>query len=382
MAAVRKSTLLATVFFGIVGLFVLITLGSAMYSVDEKEQVIILQFGAPVGEPIDDPGLHFKKPFIQEVRRFDKRLLTWDGFPNEIPTKGREFIFVDTTARWKIVKPQLFLESVRDEQGAQSRLDDIIDSVVRDEISSLELVEIVRSTTWDVARADLERDQVVVSSETDEETLTREIRIGREGLTERILEKASAQTPTIGIELVDFRIKRLNYVEQVRKKVYDRMISERERIATQFRSEGEGRSAEIRGETEKKLREIQSVAQRKAEEIKGKADAEATRIYGQAFSSDPEFYAFLRTLESYPTTIGSGTTLVLGTDTSYFQYLKELGSIGDLENAPPIPDLKDIIGDDKSEEADLPELLDGEVDLLGNDAASNETETSAPASGS
>lgn len=297
----------------------LIVINSATYTVDEAEQAILVQFGAPVGDPIDEPGLHFKLPFVQEVRRFEKRILAWDGDPNQIPTRGREFISIDTTARWRIVDPLEFLESLRDETGAQSRLDDIIDSVVRDTISATSLEEIVRSKSWDVG--DAEAQSVRIGEDV---ALTTPIEVGREGLTRMILEGASVPLERYGIELVDVRIKRLNYIESVQAQVFNRMISERERIAAQYRSEGEGVSAEILGQTDKQLAEIRSEAERQAEVIRGEAEAEATAIYNDAYSSDPEFYAFFRTLESYRKTIGENSTLLLSRDSEFFRYLEDI----------------------------------------------------------
>jgi membrane protease subunit HflC len=285
---------LKTALIGI-SLIIVIVLYSTFYTLEEGLQGIVVQFGRPVGEPVTEAGLHLKLPFVQEVRRFEKRLLVWDGDPNQIPTKGREFIWVDTTARWRISEAKKFLENVASEEGAQSRLNDIIDSVVRDQVSSSELVELVRSASWEVPEDEVLKD---IPKEREEE-LKREIARGREEITRTILTEAQKIIPQYGIELVDVRIKRLDYVESVREKVYERMISERKRIAAQFRSEGEGRSAEILGKMEKELRQIRSTAYRKVQEVQGKSDADATRIYGKAYSRNPEFYAFLRTLESY-----------------------------------------------------------------------------------
>jgi len=307
----------------ILAVVVIAILGFAsLYSVDESEQAIVVQFGKPVGEPITEPGLHFKIPFVQEVRRFDKRLLSWDGDPNQIPTVEEQFISVDTTARWRIVDPLKFLQSVQNELGAQSRLNDILDSVVRDKIASSELVSIVRSKDWKVSKADLKR---AMAAEGDEEILLQAVESGREELVRSILETAQLQMPQYGIELVDIRIKRISYVESVQKQVFERMIAERQRIAEQFRSEGQGRSAEIEGETDRLLLEIKSVAERDADVIRGTADAEATKIYNEAYGSDPEFYAFYRTLESYTKSLGPGVTMVIGGDSDYFKYLRSSG---------------------------------------------------------
>lgn len=300
----------------------LVTLADAAYSLDETEQAVILQFGRPVGEPVTDAGLHFKAPFVQEVRVFDKRLLGWDGEPNQIPTRGREFISVDTIARWRIVDALQFLKSVRDESGAQSRLDDIVDSVVRDKISSTELVEIVRSSDWDVTAADLER--AVLSESEQQEALNKPIEIGRERLEREILAEAQRVTPQYGIELADVRIERLNYIPSVQQQVFARMISERERIAEQFRSEGEGEASRIRGDTARQLAEIRSEAERQAEVIRGAADAEASRVYAAAYGVDPEFYAFWRSLQSYRETLAHGAVLMLGADSEYLRYLQRL----------------------------------------------------------
>jgi len=297
---------------------------SSMYTVDESEQAIVVQFGAPVGDPITEPGLHFKIPLIQEVRRFDKRLLSWDGDPNQIPTVEEQFISVDTTARWRIVDPLRFLQSVQNEIGAQSRLNDILDSVVRDKIASSFLVDIVRSKDWSVSQEDLER---AMAGEGDEEILMQEVVSGREELVKSILETAQAQMPQYGIELVDIRIKRINYVESVQQQVFQRMVAERQRIAEKFRSEGQGKAAQIEGETERLLAEIASEAERDAEIIRGQADAEATRIYNEAYGSNPDFYAFYRTLDSYGKSLRHGVTLLIDMDSEYFRYFR--GSLGD-----------------------------------------------------
>ncbi len=305
-----------------------IILNSTAFTVDQAEQVVVLQFGKPVGEPVTEPGLHFKVPFIQELRRFDKRLIVWDGDPNQVPTRGREFISVDATARWRIVDALQFLKSVRDEAGAQSRLDDIIDSVVRDNISSTELTEIVRSKDWEVSQKDLERLDVVPLENDSPDELTETIRLGRETLTRNILREASKGMPEkYGIELVDVRIKRLNYITSVRRQVFQRMTSERQRIAEQFRSQGEGEASRIEGDTSRELAQIRSEAQRKAEIVRGEADAEAMRIYNEAFASDADFFSFLRTLESYPETLKGQSVLILGTDSDYLKFINDISPV-------------------------------------------------------
>jgi len=317
----REATMKFTLKTAIIGIAVviLIVIYSGLYTLEEGLQAIVVQFGRPVGEPVTEAGLHIKLPFVQEVRRFEKRLLVWDGDPNQIPTKGREFIWVDTTARWRIADAKKFLENVASEAGAQNRLNDIIDSVVRDQVSSSELVELVRSASWEVPKEEALKD---IPKEREEE-LKKEIARGREEITRTILREAQKIIPQYGIELVDVRIKRLDYVESVREKVYERMISERKRIAAQFRSEGEGRSAEILGTMEKELRQIRSTAYRRVQEIQGQADADATRIYGQAYNRNPEFYAFLRTLESYKEKTNKNSVLILTTDSDFYQYIKQ-----------------------------------------------------------
>lgn len=299
----------------------LATLLSALFVVDQAEQAIIVEFGEPKGELIARPGLHWKKPFVQVVRRFDKRLLVWDGDPNQIPTLGREFISVDTTARWRIVDPLRFLKSVRDESGARSRLDDIIDSVVRDKVSNTELEEIVRSKDWNPRPKGAVEEAEVLGADAELAAVPRK---GREQLTREIIADAQKVIVPLGIELVDVRIKRLNYIDEVRSKVEERMISERERVAEHFRSEGAGRSAEIDGETEREQQRIASEGARRAEEIRGRADAEVTQIYGDVYGKDPEFYAFFRTLESYTKSIGANTTLMIRANSELYKYLQDI----------------------------------------------------------
>ena len=276
-----------------------------------------MQFGEPIGDVIAEPGLHWRVPFVQDVRRFDKRLLAWDGDVSQIPTLGREFIVVDTTARWRISDPLQFLRSVRDETGARTRLDDILDSVTRDIVSGTELEEIVRSADWEVDVEQLDEEELSALGEIDLERPAK----GREQLEQEMLVSASQLMPELGIELVDVRIKRINYIDSVRVQVESRMISERQSIAARFRSEGQGRSQEILGNMERELREISSVAERRAQEIIGAADAEATRIYGNAYGADPEFYTFFKTLESYRA-LGDNTTLMIKADSDFFRYLE------------------------------------------------------------
>lgn len=292
----------------------------AFYVVREGEQVVITQFGKPVGEAVKDAGLNFKIPFIQAVNRFEKRLLNWDGSPNQIPTKDKKLIWVDTTARWRISDPLLYLTRVTTKTTALSRLDGIIDSVVRDAVSENDLVELVRSEGW----AGMVGAQIADAGYTQKEVeeVSRPLQVGREKITRAMLKSASRLTPEFGIELVDVRIKRINYVDSVLKKVFERMISERERIAAQYRSEGEGEKARINGEMQKELKRISSEAFRTAEETRGKADAQATKIYGDAYSRDPEFYSFSKTLELYREQDQQKTRMILTTDSDFYKYIK------------------------------------------------------------
>lgn len=305
------------IFIAIAAIIVIAGSNFVLYTVDEAEQAIIVQFGEPMGDVISEPGLKMKLPW-QNVRRFDKRLLVWDGDVTQIPTLGREFILVDTTARWRIADPLLFLTSVRDEAGARTRLDDIVDSVVRDMVSSTELEEIVRSKDWEVDVDDLADPAMADRGDIN---LEQQPKLGRELLETEILERARDSMPTLGIVLDDVRVKRVNYINSVRKQVENRMIAERQSIAERFRSEGQGRSQEILGNMERDLRRIRSEAEREAEEIRGEADAEATRIYGEAFGAEPEFYSFFRTLESYRA-LGPNATIMLKADSDFFRYLE------------------------------------------------------------
>ncbi|TYO97628.1 protease FtsH subunit HflC [Geothermobacter ehrlichii] len=286
------------------------------YVVTEGEQAIITQFGAPVGD-VKYAGIHFKIPVIQDVIRFDRRILKWDGDPNQIPTKDKKFIWIDTTARWRITDPLLFYKTVATELGAQSRLDDIIDSVVRDAVSGRLLVELVRGSDYVPEKGASERFVI------DGAEIPREEIIGREEIMRGMLEKARASTPEYGIELIDVQIKRINYIEQVRRSVYERMINERKKVATQYRSEGEGEKADILGQMGRELKEIRSEALRQALEIRGRGDAEAAAIYAGAYNRDKEFYAFSRTLESYKKGIRKNGRLIISTDSDFFNYLKK-----------------------------------------------------------
>lgn len=300
-------------------------LSQAAYIVDESEQVVLTQFGKPVGDPVTEPGLYFKTPFVQTVNRFDKRFLEWDGERNQLPTRDKRFIFVDTYARWRISDPLKFFQRLRDERGAQSRLDDILDGETRNVIARHDLIEVVRTSQRDFA-VDDERTGGLSNAAGGEEANDNEsfqVDVGRERLAAMVLEASQSRTDDLGIEILDFRFKRINYVDAVQKEVYNRMISERKRIAEQFRSEGTGEAARINGEKERELAKITSQAYREAEEIRGEAEAKATQIYADAYNENPELYRFLKSLETYEATIDSDTTLILGTESDLYQYLED-----------------------------------------------------------
>ena len=309
---------------GVCLLIILATGSGAFFVVSESEQVVLTQFGEPIGNSITHAGLYFKLPFVQTANYFEKRILQWNGDPNQIPTRDKRYIWVDTTARWRIVDALKFMQSVGNEETAQARLDDIIDAAARDAISNADLIEAVRNSN----RLLEKNSSGKVADDNDLQGLNDEalerVSEGREAITRDILKRASALMPSFGIELVDMRIKRISYVQDVRKKVFDRMISERKRAAEQFRSEGQGKKAEIEGQMSKELNDIQSGAYRKAQEIIGEADAKAIKIYADAYNNDPEFYSFLKTLDTYKTTIGADSTLLLTTDSDYFEYIKRI----------------------------------------------------------
>lgn len=286
---------------------------SSTYIVDETQQVIITQFGDPVGDAITEPGMHFKMPFIQQANFFDRRFLEWDGDANQVPTRDKRFIWVDSYARWRISEPLRFFQRVRDELGAQSRLDDILDGETRNAVARHDLVEVVRSTNR-------QPDPSLVESE-EETGVLETVERGRQEVIAAVLETARARTSDLGIELIDFQIKRINYVEEVRRDVFLRMIAERNRVAERYRSEGEGEAARIRGEKERDLARIQSEAYRTAQELQGAADAEATRTYAEAYNRDASFYAFMKSLETLEETADSNSTLILSTDADLLEYL-------------------------------------------------------------
>lgn len=310
----------------IVGLVAVFLIYSAAYTLDETEQAVVTQFGKVVGTTKLEPGLYFKIPFIQKVSFFPKNLQEWDGDPGQIPTLDKTYIWVDAFARWKIVDPVKFFQTVGNMLGAMSRLDDIIDPAVRNFITSYHLIETVRKSNrelemeLDISGTKIEMDEIVPQKK--DQRADYSIKVGREKITRGILKQAQPKLDKFGIELVDVKIKRINYVEDVRDSVYSRMIAEREQIAEKFRSEGRGEASEILGEKDKDLKRITSQAYRTAQEIKGDADAKATRIYAEAYGLDPEFYSFTKTLEIYAESLDEGSDLILSTDSEFFKYLK------------------------------------------------------------
>ncbi len=308
-----------TIILGIISFVVLIILFSAAFVVSETEQVILTRFGKPVGKAIDKPGVYFKIPMIENANFFEKRFLEWDGNPNQIPTRDKRFIWVNAYARWRIIDPLLFFQRLRDERGAQSRLDDILDGETRNAIANHDLVDLVRATNRKPMY-----DEMDLSTDNFEEILST-IEFGREKITREVLSRSAERTTDLGIELLDFRFKRINYVKEVREKVYDRMITERKRIADKYRSEGQGDASRILGEKERELKRITSEAFRKAQTIIGKADAEATRIYADAYNRNAEsreFYRFLKTMETYESTFSENDWLIMSSETDFYRYMK------------------------------------------------------------
>jgi len=297
----------------------LVVFANAAFVVNEWEQVIITQFGQPVRDPIVTPGLKFKIPFVQKLHRFDKRFLEWEGDVAELPTRDKVFILVDGYARWRISDPLLFFQRLRNEMGAQSRLDDILDGETRNAIAKHALLQVIRSTNR-VPEVDESMPELSVGLE--------EIAEGREAIRQQVLEAGQERTSDLGIEVLDVQFKRINYGEQVLQDVYRRMISERSRIAERFRSEGQGERAKILGDMERELKRIQSEAYREAEGIRGRADAEATDIYAQAYDQSADsrrFYEFLKTMETYEATVDPETLLLLSTDGDFYRFLKGSG---------------------------------------------------------
>ncbi|MEQ9263758.1 MAG: protease modulator HflC [Balneolaceae bacterium] len=300
---------------GVLGLVV----SQSLYIVSEKEQVIITQFGEPIGEAITEPGLNLKIPFLHTANYFEKRYLEWDGDPNQVPTKDKVFIFVDTYARWQITDPLKYFQTLGDEQGAQARLDDILDGEARNAVAGHDLAELIRSTNREPAQqediADIVNDSLQVIS------------VGRDQIQEQIQQLANERAKDLGIAVLDFRFKRINYAEEVRRTVYDRMISERNRIADKFRSEGQGEASRINGEKERELLRIQSEAFRSAETIRGRADAQAAAIYNAAYNksaSARSLYNFVKSMEAYTSTIDKETSLIISTNSEFYKYLNAI----------------------------------------------------------
>ncbi len=296
----------------IIVIALIVTVANGFYILEEGKQAVITQFGRPIGQPVTEAGLHFKTPYIQEATYFEKKILIWDGDPNQIPTNDKTFVYLDVTARWRISDPLVFLQAVNNETRAQSILDDIIDGTVRDLVNKNDLVEIIRSSDFSP--------ETMTNSAVEVEKL----QFGRDKISSMIHKTASKITPQYGIELVDVLFKRVNYIETVRLKVYDRMISERKRIAAEKRSFGEGQKAEIMGKVERELKVIISTANREAEEIKGKADAEASKIYADAYNQDPEFYSFTKSMESYKAAVGQNTNLIISSDSEFYKFFQKL----------------------------------------------------------
>ena len=307
MKQIANFLLVGLVLIGIVVVY------DGFYIVEEGKQVMITQFGKTIGEPKIDAGLYLKMPFLQQVNEFDKRIQIWDGDPNQIPTNDKTFVYLDITARWRINDALKYMQAVRTESRAQSLLDDIIGGTVRDMVNKNNLIEIIRSSDWSL-------DTMTPSNQ---EPGTKPLQ-GRDVISDQILAIAARATPQYGIELLDVLFKRVNYIESVRVRVYDRMISERKRIAAEKRSLGEGQKAEILGKVDRQLREITSTANKEALEIKGRADGEATKIYGEAYNQDPGFFAFQKTLESYKKIIGNNSSLILSSDSDLYKYLKKV----------------------------------------------------------
>ena len=302
----------------LIALAVILVVGNTFYVVNEYDQVILTAFGKPVGAPASTPGLKMKTPFIQKVHRFEKRFLEWDGDANQLPTKDKRFIWVDTYARWQITDPLLYFQRLRDERGAQTRLDDILDGETRNAIANHDLVEVIRTTNRAPTADEFETEPASLDS----------IHVGREAIRKEVLAKAQSRTTDLGIEILDVQFKRINYVQEVQAKVNERMIAERRRIADRFRSEGEGEASRIRGEKERDLKRVQSEAYKTAQEVMGQADAEASRIYAAAFNTSADarsFYQFMKTMETYRATLDSTTTLLLSTKGELTKFIDGAG---------------------------------------------------------
>ena len=302
---------------------------SSAYILTEGRQAIITEFGKPVGEPVTNAGLHFKKPFVQEVRYVDKRILSWDGIPNQIPTKDKKFISVDTTARYKVIDALKFIQTVRNKSGAKARLDTILDSATRNVISAHNLVEAVRNSNAIIENSALEKADVAKKKAAGENYVEEgvsgeieEIQTGREELSQLIAKKADQELRAFGIELIDVQLRRISYEESVERKVYERMISERKRIAQKIRSIGSGEKAKIEGRLTRDLRKIQSMAYRKAQALRGAGEAKAAAIYAKSLNKGPKFYEFIKSMEVYKSSLGSKTNFIISSDSEFLRHLK------------------------------------------------------------
>lgn len=303
----------------VVVILLAIVTSSSLYTVPEGRQAVVTQFGRIVGTPIEAAGLHFKTPFVQTVNMLEKRTLEWDGDPNQLPTRDKLFIHVDTYARWRIADPVVYFQRVTDERGAQSRLDDILDGETRNAVARHDLIEVIRSQNREPAE-----DTALIEAGVGE-ARWRTIEVGRAMIAKEIFDAATPKLADLGIELQDIRFKRIRYNADVQGKIYERMKSERKQIASKFLSEGQGQAAQINGDRERDLKQIASEAYRKVQEIQGAADAKAIEIYAGAFNASPaaaEFYRFLKTMETYQTALGKDTTVILSTDSEFFQFLK------------------------------------------------------------
>jgi len=317
--------LIITAFISLVATF------SAVYVLPEGRQAIITQFGRPIGTPITEAGLHLKMPFIQNIQYVDKRILSWDGYPNQIPTRDKKYILVDTTARWRIDDALKFIQTVQNERGAKARLDAILDAITRDTISNHNLVEAVRNTNAildyiDVkskeSKRKLDKGEILIAEEEEITGEIEKINIGRENLSGIIAKRAETELKSFGISIIDVQLRRIAYEQSVEKKVYERMISERKRIAEKIRSIGKGEQAKIQGKTSRDLQRIDSEAYRQAQIIRGKAEAESTKIYAQALSQNQKFYEFIRTMDAYKASLGADTKFILSTDSPFLEMLK------------------------------------------------------------
>ena len=313
----------------LLGIAVLLSLWSGMYIVTEGRQAIITQLGKPVGEPINEAGLYFKIPFIQETKFVDKRILTWDGLPNQVTAKDKKFINVDTTARWRIIDTLKFIQTGQNEAGAKSKLDSILDGATRDVISSQNLVEAVRNSNSIIEKIEEKKAEIERKKKAGEPIVEEEVSgeiakidVGREQLSQMILRKAKDDLANLGIELIDVQLRRISYEQSVEKKVYERMISERQRIAEKIRSIGKGEKAKIEGRINKELKQIESQAYKQAEIIKGKADAKAAAIYSKSLNKNRKFYDFTRSMEAYKKSLSEDTKLILSSETEFFKYLR------------------------------------------------------------